>query len=1507
MKIRGYRIELGEIEGQINHLEWVKEAAVCNIQNNMGEAELVAYIVSNKSHNTAEIKEALRSSLPEYMLPTYYIFLEALPLTVNGKVDRKALPKPNVNTVNRKPYTAPANQLEEQLLEIWQQVLGFSEIGTSDEFFEIGGHSLKATLLLSKIQETFNVNLRLIDFFKVTTIKGQAELIMKCQKEDETLEITPAINAQGLYPVSFVQRRMFMLQQMNLENTSYNMPSAYLIKQELDVERFKKAIKDLMLHHEILRTTFAMNDGNLMQQVHTEETYDLPIEIEDVSVLYNKQQLNYKAYMKDFIKPFDLINGPIMRIKLVKIQQDKWFLIWDKHHIISDGISEGIFIKQLMSLYEGIALQAHEIQYRDFAVWHNKLFESGYMLEQKAYWLEQFKGELPVLNLPTDYPRQTMKSFAGASIDFSIDEILTKHLSELTYHTKTTLYMLLMAAYNVLLYKYTSQNDIIVGIPSAGRSRTSLQDVMGMFVSTLPIRNYIDGKLPFGEFLASVKENSLNAIEHQDYPFEMLVEDLNVQRDLSRNALFDVMFVMQNTDGANIESQIDIEPVNVENDVAKFDLTLIAEEIEGKISFKLEYSTKLFKEESMYKLVQHYIKLLEQISCNLECPIDQLELMTDREKQEILTKLNNTSMPYDTHQTITQLFENQVDESSSQVAVSLYDKQLTYKELNEKANSVAQYLREIGVVKDTVVGVMMQRSCEMMIGVLAILKAGGVYLPIDPTYPSERINYMLADSQTQILLIDKVYAHELDFKGVKINLDHVDTKRVENLPCINTPEDLAYIIYTSGSTGKPKGVKVRHKGIANLQAVFKNTLHIRREDCILQFASNSFDASIWEIFMALHLGATLCIVPKEVIGNSRQFETYLTQHHVTVATLPPTYLAQLQVENLPTLRMLITAGSATNMELVSKWQQNVTYINAYGPTESTICATMWRAKERLDKKLPIGQPIANTKVYIVDKNNQLLPIGVHGEICISGVGLAQGYVNKEELTASQFIQAPWCKEELLYKTGDLGQWLPDGNIEFLGRIDHQVKIRGYRIELQEIENQLLKYEGIQCGIVVEKILAHDEHVICAYYEAQESIEINELRTYLGRFLPEYMIPTYFVQVEDLPMTTNGKIDVKVLPDPRNAISVNSICIMPSNEIEEELMRIWKEILGIKEPISVEAHFFEIGGYSLKATQLLLRIKEVFKVEIAFADLFRYTTIREMGQLIDKQKYRVSQHAKQLILLRQGEDHSQALFVIHDGSGTIEGYLSLCKALQGNYPIWGICARDLKGVGPEEMTVKDLAQHYISLIKTVQPQGTYHIVGWSAGGNIAFEIVRQLEEDAVLIGYCAMFDAPAPSQYKKEMNALKDEKLFIKSLIDDSEFNKSLSGVTEIEEAWQVALKYLNKKYLIKEALVALKQRLPENLMMLLKEDSDMSIETFIRQLNGIRTIAYAVLSYKPLNTVKTEFTYFKAKENGANFHKHWQKYLEQDIICHEIDGSHMTILNEENAKEIGRYMNQYIK
>ena len=1246
VKIRGFRIELGEIEAVINQNIDVQTSCVIIREDTPGDKYLVAYIVAHYERipMISELRQFLSSKLPLYMVPQAFVFLESLPLTTNRKVDRRALPAPDKIGNRRDQYVAPRNGIEEMLVQIWTEILKIEQVGIYDNFFEIGGHSLLATQLVSRIRSLFKIELPLRSLFGAATVAELAHLIGQLQQQNLTLTVPPILprTKDTELPLSFAQQRLWFLDQLQPNSALYNIPMVLHFRGNLNQKALEQSLREICDRHEVLRTNFVTIDGQPTQIIQTTRETISVVDLQDLPI-QEQAEKTQQLKQKQATQPFDLAKESLIRITLVVLSETEHFLLVCMHHIISDGWSIEVFIHELTSLYNAYTqnhpanLAPLPIQYADFALWQKQWLQGDVLQSQLNYWQNQLTAAPPLLSLPTDHPRPAVQSFVGTQQEFSLSPKLSQALTELSRQQGVTLFMTLLAAFDALLYRYTGSSDILVGTPIANRNRGEIEGLIGFFVNTLVMRTDLSDNPSFSQLLTRVREVTMDAYAHQDLPFEMLVEALQPERDLSHTPLFQVAFVLQNTPKSEIAmTGLTVTDLPPENTTAKFDLTLAMVSTDDGLKGVWEYNTDLFESSTIERLSGHFLNLLGGIAANPQARISQLPLLTESETNQLLIEWNNTQVDYPEYKCIHQLFEEQVKRTPDAVAVVCSQQQLTYNELNCRANQLAHYLRKLGVKADTLVGISLERSLEMIVGLLGILKAGGAYLPLDPDYPSERLQFAIADAQLSLLLtqeglIDKLPEHQAPLILLDRFTEEINQNSQDNLTGVVTANNLANLIYTSGSTGKPKGVMVEHRGLFNLAQAQIKTFNLQSNSRILQFASLNFDASIWEIIMAIGAGATLYLDTKDALMPGLPLMGRLKDYGITHITLPPSALAALPLEDIPELQTIIVAGEACSEELIKQWATGRNFFNAYGPTETSVCATVEKWTDET-LKVTIGRPIANTQVYILDSHLQPVPIGVPGELHIAGAGLAKGYLNRPELTQEKFIPNPFEKDEVipptplnkggnepskLYKTGDLARYLPDGKIEYLGRIDNQVKLRGFRIELGEIEALLNQNEAVQssCVIVREDNLGDKRLVAYVVPQPEINLTINEIRQFLRAKLPDYMVPTAFVLLDTFPLTPNGKIDRRALPVPD--LQSQGEYIAPRNPIEEKMAQIWAEVLKLKR-VSIEDNFFELGGHSLLATQVISRLQETFEIVLPLRYLFESPTIAQLSAVILKE-------------------------------------------------------------------------------------------------------------------------------------------------------------------------------------------------------------------------------------------------------------------------------------------------
>ena len=1212
VKIRGFRIELGEIESCLLKHDSVREAVVVSKEDSSGDKYLCAYIVTEGVFKQDDVRTFLSTRLPDYMIPSYFVELDKIPLTSNGKLDRKSLPEPDVKA--GRDYVAPSTLIESKLVKIWSDVLGISgqEISTRSSFFNLGGHSLKVTVLVSRIHKDLDVRLELKDIFQHQTIQGQAGLISRSSKS--SYSSIPKAKEQAFYALSSSQRRLYLLQQMDLSGVAYNMPGIISVPEDLSKLEVEEIFKRLISRHEILRTSFNVIDEHPVQCIH--ESVDFKL------VDYIVTNSGLAALERSFVEPFDLSHAPLLRVGYVRVEDGHDVLLVDMHHIISDGHSHAILSEEFSQLASGQDLAPLRLQYKDYSEWQNSEEQQARIADQRVYWLERFTGELSVLNLPTNYVRPNMQDFSGNNVRFVLSSEETGIIRNICRSQGLTPYMALLSVFNILLMKLSGQEDLVVGSPIAARRHSDLDHVVGMFVNTLAIRSEVSGASSLGSYHQQLKDDILIAYENQEYQFEDLVEEVVKERDTSRNPLFDVMFSYQEGSHLDIPT-IDADELEHRQGVSKFDLSLTAVDYGSLLELNFEYCTKLFQSSTIDRFIGYLRELLKSITENSNCLICELNILPETEKQQLLYEFNETKVFYARQKSIPQIFNEQVKEFSKKIALEDKYRSYTYQHLDEESNRIGNYLKNRGVKENQLVGLMAGRSSDMIIGILGILKSGGAYAPIDPTYPKERVNQLIQDSEINILLSTEHIDLENNFTGDIINIGGVEIKESStdlSLPYI-TSDNLAYLMYTSGSTGTPKGVVIEQKSI--LRLVQNNQFFpFHSEQKILLTGSPVFDATTFEIWGALLNGGSLYIASNDVIINAYLLGECIRENSITSLWLTSSLFNQLvdQEESIfDSLNYLLVGGDVLSVKHINKIKarnSELVLINGYGPTENTTFSSTFNIDKEYDGNIPIGKPISNSTAYIFDRRNKLQPIGVAGELLVGGDGLSKGYLNNPELTAEKFIDHPLIEGERLYRTGDLAHWLPDGNIQFLGRIDQQVKIRGFRIELGEIESCLLKHDSVREAVVVSKEDSSGDKYLCAYIVTEGVFKQDDVRTFLSTRLPDYMIPSYFVELDKIPLTSNGKLDRKSLPEPD--VKAGRDYVAPSTLIESKLVKIWSDVLGISgQEISTRSSFFNLGGHSLKVTVLVSRIHKDLDVRLELKDIFQHQTIQGQAGLISR--------------------------------------------------------------------------------------------------------------------------------------------------------------------------------------------------------------------------------------------------------------------------------------------------
>ncbi|TGO02729.1 hypothetical protein PN36_20090 [Candidatus Thiomargarita nelsonii] len=1336
VKIRGIRIEIGEIEAVLGQHPAVRENAVIVDET---ETRLIAFIVLNIENEKTDLRAFLQKQLP--VIPSAFVPMEAMPLTPNGKIDRHALLNLSVISyqLSENTFVAPRTPEEELLAGIWSTVLGHQKVGIHDNFFELGGHSLLATQIVSRIRDSFSLELPLRHLFESPTIAGLTEQLKIVQRDQSLPPITPQ---DEIWPLSFAQQRLWFLDQLEGENVIYNLSTALCLEGPLHSAALKQSLQEIVQRHQSLRSCFPMNPPQAQLSVISYQLSVREALPEQVQKIVNEEAQ----------RPFNISKGPLFRATLLQLGPESHILLLTMHHIISDGWSKGIFNKELSALYTAFSqgqaspLSPLPIQYTDFAHWQRQWLTGKILEKQLDYWKQQLAGAPGLLELPTDHPRPAIQRYQGQTESLQLSASLTGQLKTLSQQTGATLFMTLLSAFAILLYRYTGQNDIMIGTPIANRTHRQIEPLIGFFVNTLVLRLKLTGHPHFDQLLKHVRQIALEAYAHQDLPFEQLVEELQPERTLSHTPLFQVMFVLQNAPMDHLELPgLTLTPLEVESVIAKFDLTLTLEETANRLKGTLEYNTDLFEKATIKRMIGHYQTLLESILKKPQQSIDKLPILTAAEYQQIKT-WNKKTADYPVDLCIHQLFEAQVARTPQAIALVFEDQQLSYQTLNRKANQLAHYLQTLGIKPDRLVGLCIERSLEMVIGILGILKAGGAYLPLDPNYPTARLAFMLQDAKVEILLtqssIQLPSAQRID-----LDTEQFTEWNSENPISGVKPNNLAYLIYTSGSTGKPKGVLVQHNNVARLFTATQAWFHFNKKDVWTLFHSYAFDFSVWELWGALLHGGRLIIVPYWISRSPEAFYELLQQQGVTILNQTPSAFRQLIHKNDHlNLRHIIFGGEALEIQSLTPWfeqhgDQTPQLINMYGITETTVHVTYQPLTAQNNPKSLIGKPIPDLQVYILDKNLQPTPIGIPGELHIGGSGVARGYLNRPDLTAEKFITINENKR--LYKTGDIARYLPDGNIEYLGRLDKQIKIRGFRIELGEIETVLAQHPAVQENIVI------NQKRLIAYIvpKPEKTINTIEIRRYLKDKIPDYMIPNTIVQIEAIPLTPNGKIDNAALPAP--TIPTQSHIVTPRTLLEERLACIWLEILGIKKTqqlgpsqINIHDNFFDLGGHSLSAARLINRIRDIFQVELPIRYLFEYPTIAELAKSIQSDPQQTQPKRWTYIVPIRASGTQKPFFIVPGaGGGEIEliHLTKLVYLLGQQQPVYGLQARGWDGKHKPHPDVESMATDYLKEIRTIQPQGPYLLGGECIGGMIAFEMAQQLHTQGQKVALLVLID------------------------------------------------------------------------------------------------------------------------------------------------------------------------
>lgn len=1214
VKIRGFRIELSEINYRISHFNNINEVYT-TISTINGEKSICTYFSSSEPIDIFELKKYLSKYLPYYMIPVSFTNLTKLPINTNGKVDKKLLPEPKITNFSH-DFVEPRNETDKKLLSLVCDVLSLDKVSLADSFINIGGDSLLAITLSLNIYSKFKVKVSVQNILESKSLMELSDIIMSSNTSIENIQINKAEKSK-YYPLSSAQKRIFYTHSMlGNDNIVYNISGGILMPGIIDESKINMIFKKIIQDNSSFRTSFSLVDYDIKQIVHE----NVPFAIKKFT---HNNKIDINNIINNFTKHFDLSTAPLLRAEIHYINNSQTLLLIDSHHIIIDGSSLNLLIKEFCDLYNGVEIKNNSLEYVDFSVWENEYINSEEIKKSKEYWINQFKDfENYKVNLPTDYPIPNQMTYQGAKISKTIPVNTFKKLENLAKKLGVSPYVLFVSAFFILLNKYSMQTDITVGTPTSGRLRKEFENIIGMFVNTLVLKANVDNNLTTKDFILKIKDIVLSALEHNDYPYDILVKDLNLTSTNMSNPLFNVLFTYQNNvyTMPKINNK-ELKIIEANTNISKFDLSL---EIVPHLSkFNLEFSTDIYNENTMNRFLDHYINILSFVLNNINTPISNICMLSDSEKN---FELNNTvTKQYNLDTPVFKLFENYAKKLPDNIAITYKDKKLTYKEANSRINKFARYFKSLGINSNDIVPICMNKNIDFVCCILAIQKLGAAYLPIHPDYPVSRINYIINNSNSKFIITDRQIPNIIE-SIININDISLDNLSEENLNIPVFGDNLAYIIYTSGSTGNPKGIKITHKNLLNFiysfNDCFKNKFN-EKDNC-LTLTNIAFDVSVCELFVPFTFGANLVIYPENTLMDIPLLYNTIKDNNVTFLYIPPNVLDDVYKYIYKNSRSTSINKILVGVEPIKNYLLNNFYtlnpdieiVNGYGPSETTICCTFYKHNtiNNPNDIVPIGRAVTNNNIYILDNNLNLSPVGVPGEICVSGSNVSLGYLNNDELTFKSFIKNPFNENSKIYKTGDIGILCENGNIKFIGRNDNQIKYKGYRIELNEITSIAKNIKDVTNAVaLIQKINNIDR--LCLYVTiASKNISRNYIREELHKTLPYYMIPSHIIILENLPITLNGKIDKKKLPLPTNEDIINKKdeIIPPSNNTEKLLLDIFKKILN-KNDIGITSNFFEMGGDSLLAMRV--QVEAISNnLKITYSDIFIHPTVYELANL-----------------------------------------------------------------------------------------------------------------------------------------------------------------------------------------------------------------------------------------------------------------------------------------------------
>ena len=1365
VKVRGFRIEPGEIEVRLAAHPEVRHAAVLAV-GETGSKRLVGYIVlrdgAEGRNLPARLREFLGRGLPDYMIPTEWVPLDALPLTPNGKIDRRSLarvgPLPTPALAGAGPsFRTPTEDL---LAAIWAEVLEVDPIAPTDHFFDRGGHSLLAIRVASRIGEAFGIELPVRSLFEAPVLSDLAALVDRVRTEGLGMPVPPVypVPREGALPLSFAQERLWFLDQLAPNSAAYNIASSVRLAGRLDVPALEWSLSEIVRRHESLRTRYEAAEGNPVQRIAPPAPISVPvIDLAGLPASRRGPEAVRRAAAEAGL-PFDLAAGILLRPGVLRLAAGDHALLVTVHHIASDGWSAGVLARELQALYQArldgrpSPLPELPVQYGDFAVWQRRRLTRDLLDAELSAWRDRLRGAPPFLDFPTDRPRPAVRTTRGATAVRLFDPELSAAVRTLCRRQGATLYMVLLAAFQTLLQRASGQDDILVGTPIANRSRPELEELIGLFVNTLVMRTDLSGRPGFRELLRRARETALFAYAHPEVPFERLVAELAPERSLSFTPLFQAMLVVQSGSPPSFElaglKPSALPPTRDTEQLGMMTLSLAWEK--ERLAAALGYNRDLFDPTSMARLLAHLESLLAAVAADPGLPVSEVALLCAAELHQVCREWNDSRAGFASDLPVHALIAAQAARTPDAVAVVFCGRRLSYRELDWRANRLARLLAELGAGPEVRVALCLERSFEMVIGLLGILKAGAAYLPLDPAAPRERTAFTLQDAGVAVLVTESRWQPDLPpgpWRVVCLDADHeaIDRQSEEDPRVPIHPHHLSYVIYTSGSTGRPKGVLVEHASFSNIVASFVASYALGPADRVLQQTTVTFDVSVNEIFPVLTAGGALILVPGQELLDFERLLALVSEEGVTILGAAPSVLARLNEavgSELGRLRLILSGGEALSLVDVDRLLGLATLINGYGPTEATVCTLSYdlaRFPGSGLERIPIGRPIANYEVFVLDRHGNCLEAGIPGELCVAGRGLARGYLGNPAATAEKFVPHPLEPGARIYRTGDLARWLASGDVEFLGRIDHQVKIRGFRIEPGEIEAALLEHPAVREAVVVARDEGTGDRRLVAYLRTEIAAATAELRTFLQERLPAYMVPSAWVFLEEFPLTTGGKVDRAALPAP--AAPAARDLVAPRDEVETELAAIWGELLG-GGPVSVEADFFELGGHSLLAVRLMALIQRRFGRTLPLAVLFQAPTIARLARLLAGE---ADEKLWSPLVALQPAGSRPPFFCVHPIGGEVLAYHTLARRLGTDQPFYALQAPGLAVAANRPERIEEMAERYLKAVRRVQPQGPYLLGGWSFGCVVAFEMAQQLRRAGAEVAILALFDGGPPRE------------------------------------------------------------------------------------------------------------------------------------------------------------------